>query len=210
VQQALLKFIEGTIYPININGVATPFDTNNLLFIVGGAFVALANHVRIRLADTKTGLLTETELVKMATPEDFSKFGLIPEFVGRLPIIVSLEELSLEALIEILTVPKNAIANQYIKMFSLDGIELVYRRDALERVAEKAIEMKTGARGLRTILEKSMREIMYIVPSKKNVNKVTITRETVDNVGEPIFEYIESIGEVELKPLEPKTQRRRD
>lgn len=208
IQQALLKVLEGTVMPITVDGRIINFDTNNVLFFVGGAFVALASIVQIRLADTKAGLLTETELVKMAGPEDFSKFGLIPEFCGRIPVVVSLNALTKEELVTTLTKPKNAIAQQFVKMFELDGIELVFENDALERVAEKAIELKTGARALRTILEKCMREIMFIVPDKKNINKIIITRSVIDGSGDATYEYIEASRETEITPLVPKTPRR--
>lgn len=210
VQQALLKVLEGTINNITVDGKVIPFDTNNVLFIAGGAFVALASIIQIRLADTKAGLLTETELVKDALPEDFSKFGLIPEFCGRMPVVVALTALGKEELIQTLMTPKNAIGVQFIKMFALDGIELVYRDDALIRIAEKAIALKTGARGLRTVIEKSMRDIMYQVPSHKNINRITITPEVVDGTGEAVYEYIESKGEIERQPLKVKTPRGRE
>ena len=210
VQQALLKVIEGTINNVNIDGRLVPFDTNNVLFIAGGAFVALSSIIQIRLADTKAGLLSETELVKDAQPEDFAKFGLIPEFCGRMPVVVSLAALGKQELIDALMKPKNAIGTQYIKMFALDGIELVFTDDALDQIGEQAIGLKTGARGLRTIMEKSMRDIMYKVPSQKNINKITITKAVVEGKGEAIYEFVESVGEAELAPLTPKNPRGRE
>jgi len=210
IQQALLKIIEGTILDLNINGKITPFNTNNILFLVGGAFVALATLIQIRLADTKAGLYTESDLIKDAQPEDFAKFGIIPEFCGRVPVVVSLSALGKQELIDTLTKPKNAIGQQYKQMFALDRIELVYRADALERIAEKAMELKTGARGLRTIMEKCMRDIMYKVPSQKNINKITITFDVVEGRGDAIYEYIESSNEIEIKPLQLKQPRRRE
>jgi ATP-dependent Clp protease ATP-binding subunit ClpX len=210
IQQALLKVIEGTVNNIDINGKIIPFDTNNVLFIVGGAFVALSTIIQIRLSDTKAGLLTESELIKDAQPEDFAKFGLIPEFCGRLPVIVALNALGREELIDAVLKPKNNISSQYVKMFAMDNIELVFQQSALERVAEMAISLKTGARGLRTILEKAMREIMYTVPNKKNINKITITPEVIEGKGEAIYEYIESVGETEIAPCPAKEPRRRE
>jgi len=210
IQQALLKVIEGTVNNVDVNGKVLPFDTTNVLFIVGGAFVALSTIIQIRLSDTKAGLLSESELIKDAQPEDFAKFGLIPEFCGRLPVIVALNALGREELIDAILKPKNNISSQYVKMFSMDGIELVFQKAALERVAELAISLKTGARGLRTIMEKAMREIMYLVPTKKNINKITITPEVIDGKGEAIFEYVESIGEKEIPPAPKKNPRGRE
>jgi ATP-dependent Clp protease ATP-binding subunit ClpX len=207
IQQALLKVVEGSVMNLNLGGKVVPFNTNNVLFMAGGAFVALAAIIRMRLADTRMGLLTETELVRKAETDDLSKFGFIPEFVGRMPVIVSLAALSLQELRTILTEPKNAIAKQYIKMFSLDGIELVFEEAALNEVAQTALKQKTGARGLRTILEKSMRDVMYTVPSEKNVIKVTITPEVVLGTGAAIVEYVNARSDEELVPLPPKPAR---
>jgi len=199
IQQAMLKVLEGTIHP--------KIDTNNILFIVGGAFVNLAPIIQIRLGDVSAGLLSETELVKMAMPEDLNKFGLIPEFVGRLPVIVSLQALCRESLIDILTKPKNAIITQYKKMFELDGIEIVFEQPALEKIAEAAIALKTGARSLRTIVEERMRDIMYDLPSKSNVVKITITGGVIDKVESPIIEYVQAGETEELSPIQPKASR---
>ena len=199
IQQALLKTIEGTVTP--------KIDTNNILFIVGGAFVNLSAIVQIRMGDTKAGLLSETELVKQALPDDLNKFGLIPEFVGRIPVIVPLTALCRASLIEILTKPKNAIVTQYQKMLEIDGIELEFEDEALEKIAEAAIALKTGARALRTIVEERMRDIMYEIPGKTNVNKIIITPATIEKTGQPIIEYMESGEQIEIEPLVPKPSR---
>jgi ATP-dependent Clp protease ATP-binding subunit ClpX len=204
IQQALLKIIEGTVSTVHIQNKQYTFDTKDILFVVGGAFVSLASILQMRLADTRAGLLTETELVKKAETEDLSKFGLIPEFVGRLPIIVALAGLSREELRTILTEPKNAITHQFIKMFSFDGIELEFRTEALEKIADMAFKLRTGARSLRTIIEKCMRDIMYMVPSEKGVCKVVITPEVLDDSKNAIIERITVRTEDELVPLEPK------
>jgi len=207
IQQALLKVIEGTKQALVLDGQRVELDTNNILFIVGGAFVNLASLVQIRLSDTKAGLMTEGELVKQATTEDLSKFGLIPEFVGRIPVIVLLQALDKQALVEALVRPKNSLMSQYIKMFSLDGIELVFEQACLDAVAEKAIELRTGARGLRTVLENSMRDLMYTIPNEKNLEKVTITAEVIKSGAKPIMEYTQSVNAEELSPLPQKTPR---
>jgi len=199
IQQALLKTIEGTPNP--------KLDTTNVLFIVGGAFVNLAGIVMARLGDSSAGLLSETELAKQAVPDDLKKFGFIPEFVGRLPVLVHLELLCVDALVEILTKPKNAIIKQYQKMFELDGIELVFEQEALEEIAKAAIELKTGARSLRTIVEERMRDLMYEIPDSTNITKITITGDVIKKVGKPFVEYIEANEEIEITPLKPKTPR---
>jgi len=198
IQQALLRNVEGAVASVVVQGKRVQIDTNNILFIVGGAFVGLSELVKQRKGDTSVGLLSESELLKEVLPDDFAKFGLIPEFVGRLPVIVSLNALDKEALIDALTKPKNALTEQYKRMFAIDGIELVFDRDSLETIAELAIELKTGARGLRTIMEGCMRDIMYNVPSEKNLKRITISREVVMKSGKACFEYIHSKEEVEL------------
>jgi len=174
IQFAMLKVIEGTIINLNIGGKEIPFDTKNVLFITCGAFVNLAPIVRARMAETGAGLLSDDELIKNATTMDFAKFGLIPEFSGRLPILVNLNTLDKKELVEILTVPVNAIVTQYTKMFALDGVQIIITKDALEEIAEQALNMKTGARGLRTVLEKVLNGVTLTAP-KMNAKKVTIT-----------------------------------
>ncbi|MDR0462561.1 MAG: ATP-dependent Clp protease ATP-binding subunit ClpX [Christensenellaceae bacterium] len=208
IQQALLKVIEGTMYDLIFDGTKMTLNTNNILFLVGGAFVNLAAMVQMRLADTKAYLLSEAELVKLATTEDLSKFGLIPEFVGRIPVIVLLTALNKVALEEALIKPRNAVTQQFIKMFAMDGIELVFAPDSISAIAEKAIQLQTGARGLRTILENSMRDLMYVIPSEKNLNRVTITADFINNGAKPEMEYSQStINDDEPEPLEPKERR---
>jgi ATP-dependent Clp protease ATP-binding subunit ClpX len=208
IQQALLKIIEGTKYELIYEGQKVILDTNNILFLVGGAFVNLASMVQMRLADTKSYLMSEAELVKLATTEDLAKFGLIPEFVGRIPVIVLLFALNKSALIDALVKPKNAVTRQFVQMFAMDGIELEFSPESLEVIAEKAIELKTGARGLRTILENAMRDLMYIIPSEKNLKKVIITADVISRGAKPEMEYLQSSVESgELTPLQVKKPR---
>jgi len=201
IQQAFLRTIEGTIASIPVQDRGTvQIDTNNMLFIAGGAFVGLSSIVQSRKGDTSASLLSESELIREALPDDLAKFGLIPEFVGRMPVIVSLSALDRAALIDALTKPKNALVKQYEKMFAMDGIELVFTQESLERVADKAIELKTGARGLRTVMEESMRDIMYSVPSEKNLCKITITGDVISKKGTAVFDRVQAKGEFELEP----------
>jgi ATP-dependent Clp protease ATP-binding subunit ClpX len=202
IQQALLRFIEGSVYYLEINDKQVTFDTTNVLFMVGGAFVGLANVVKDRTS-LAGDIRTETELIKEAKPEDFARFGFIPEFMGRLPVIVSLEGMTKESLIDILTKPKNAILTQFQTMFAMDGIELEVEEPALSRIAELALLSKTGARSLRGIMENMMRDIQYIVPAEKTLKKIVVTEGFVDKKEEPTFEYIEARKEVELQPLPP-------
>jgi ATP-dependent Clp protease ATP-binding subunit ClpX len=202
LQQALLRFIEGSVYYLNIGGKPVTFDTTNVLFMVGGAFVGLWQVVKDRT--TMPGdLRTETQLIKEAKPEDFARFGFIPEFMGRLPVIVSLEGMTKESLIDILVKPKNAILTQFKTMFALDGIELEVEEPAMERIAELALLSKTGARSLRGIMENLMRDIQYAVPGEKTLKKIVITEGFVNKTEEPTFEYIEARKEIELQPLPP-------
>lgn len=200
VQQALLKILEGTIASVPPQGgrkhpqqECFRIDTSNILFICGGAFDGLERIISKRIGKQAMGFGNEikstskadiSELLNMVEPQDLLKFGIIPEFIGRLPIIVNLETLDEEALKMILTQPKNALVKQYKKLFELDGIELEVTEDALDAVAKKAIERKTGARGLRAIMEETISDIMYEVPSKDGVRKVVVTAETVESKGE--------------------------
>jgi len=205
VQQALLKIIEGTVSAVppqggrkHPNQEMINIDTQNILFILGGAFIGLEKIVQTRTGGTSLGFGAkikkesdagmELEQIKQVAPGDLVKFGLIPEFVGRVPIVVGLEALDTKALVNVLTKPKNAIIKQYKKMFDMDKIELEFDDDAVERIAQKAIELKTGARALRTIMEDSMLEIMYDTPSNKNIRKVRITRDAIDKVTKPLIE----------------------
>ncbi len=199
VQQALLKILEGTVASVPPQGgrkhpqqECFRIDTSNILFICGGAFDGLEKIISKRLGKQAMGFGNEIkptskadigELLKKVEPQDLLKFGIIPEFIGRLPVIVSLETLDIDALKEILTKPKNALVKQYKKLFEIDGIELDITESALDAVANKALERKTGARGLRAIMEETVSEIMYEVPSREDIKKVTITDETVNTCG---------------------------
>jgi ATP-dependent Clp protease ATP-binding subunit ClpX len=178
-------------------------DTSKILFIVGGAFEGLDKLIEQR-TDKNTGIGFSAEVKSQDTkaslserfqgiePEDLVKFGLIPEFVGRLPVVAALEELDEKALIQILTEPKNALVKQYQKMFELEGVELQFRKDALTEIAKMAIERKTGARGLRSILEKTLLDTMYDLPSMQNVEKVVINRAVIKGSKKPMLMYHES------------------
>ncbi len=205
VQQALLKIIEGTIASVppqggrkHPNQELLQINTENILIICGGAFEGLENIIKARTGKKSIGFgskiesqkeISKYEIFQELLPQDLLKFGLIPEFIGRLPIVATLRDLDKQALMKILVEPKNALVKQYQKLFEIDGVELIFEQEALEAIVEKAIERKTGARGLRSIIEEIMRDIMFEIPSNPNIEKCIITRATVlDNAGPKIEE----------------------
>ena len=196
MQQALLKILEGTVASVPPQGgrkhpqqELIPIDTTNILFICGGAFDGLEKIVESRMDASTIGFNAEvkaksemniSDAFKRALPQDFVKFGLIPEFIGRVPITVSLDALDRNALIRILQEPKNSLIKQYTKLFELDGVGLEFKDDAVEAIADKALERKTGARGLRAIMEAVMLDLMYRIPSDETISKCVIDKALVE------------------------------
>ena len=206
VQQALLKIIESTIASVPPQGgrkhphqEMLQIDTTNILFICGGAFVGLDGIINARKNNSTVGFNADVKtteekskinFVKELQPDDLIKFGLIPEFIGRLPVVVGLDDLDEDALCKILVEPKNSLVKQYKKMFAMDNIEIDFTEEAIKAVAKKAIELKTGARGLRTIIESKMMKTMFDAPSHKNIVKITITKDFIeDKISDPEITY---------------------
>ena len=221
IQQALLKILEGTEASVPPQGgrkhpqqELIPIDTTNILFICGGAFDGLGKIIERRLDKGSIGFnsqiiektdKSEDELFKQVMPEDLTKFGLIPEFIGRVPVTVSLDFLDEKALERILTEPKNALIKQYKKLFELDGVELKFTDEAINTIAKKAVERKTGARGLRAILENAVMDIMYETPSDETIKECIVNEDVINGLADPELVYNSVIGKKKAKKNKDKT-----